>query len=115
MSQQHIGNISLVNIEPIHRCAEIAVLIGEKSFWRQGFGREAIYLLTRHAFEAMNLHKVFAGSFNPAFVQCVEQLGWQREGTFRERIWSAGGFHDQIWLGLLESEFQRRPEFEAGS
>lgn len=109
----HIGNVSLVNIQPINRCAEIAILIGDTTYWNKGYAAEVIYLVTKHAFEAMNLHRVFAGTFNPAFVRCVEKLGWKREGEFRERIWSQGRYHNQIWLGILRSEFKLIDKFEA--
>ena len=100
----HIGNISLVNIQLVHRCAEIAILIGRDEHRGQGLGGEAVHLLAGHAFAALNMHRVFAGTFNPAFARCVEKIGWKREGIFRERIWSHGRYHDQIWLAQLRSE-----------
>lgn len=109
---EHIGNISLVNIQLIHRCAEIAILIGDISRWGRGFGAEAMYILTRHAFEEMNMHRVFGGTFNPAFVKCAKSIGWKEEGRFRERIWSGGRYHDQIWLGILRHEFREISRFE---
>ena len=109
---RHIGNIALVNVQPVNRCAEIAILIGDRGCWNQGYGAECIYLLTGHAFEAMNLHKVFAGSFNPAFVRTVEKLGWVKEGEFRDRIWSGGRYHSQIWMSVLRPEFKRLSTYE---
>lgn len=109
---KHIGNIALVNIQLIHRCAEIAILIGEKTRWGRGLGGEAIYALTRHAFEEMNMHRIFGGTFNPAFVHCTKGIGWKEEGRFRERIWSGGKYHDQIWLGILRHEFRKISRFE---
>ncbi len=108
----HIGNISLVNIQLVNRCAEIAILIGNKEYWGKGYGAECIYLLTKHAFQHINLHKIFAGSFNPAFVKCVESLGWKKEGEFRERIWSNTRYHSQIWMSILESEFCLLDKYE---
>ncbi|KPA15168.1 acetyltransferase (GNAT) domain protein [Candidatus Magnetomorum sp. HK-1] len=108
----HIGNISLVNIQPVNRCAEIAILIGNKKFWNLGYGKESIYLLTKHSFFCINLHKIFAGSFNPAFVKCVQGLGWKNEGDFRERIWSNGKYHNQIWLSILNNEFNINEKYE---
>ncbi|MFH1028995.1 MAG: GNAT family protein [Pseudomonadota bacterium] len=110
---EHIGNIALVNLQLVHRCAEIAILIGDKNYWNQGLAAEAIYLVSKHAFLEMNLHRVFAGTFNPAFMRCVEKLGWVREGEFRERIWSGGRYHHQVWLGMLRSEFKIFPEYAA--
>lgn len=109
---KHVGNIALVNLQPIHRCGEIAILVGSDEARGRGIGREAIYLVTKHAFEHHNLHRVFAGTFNPAFIRCVEGLGWTKEGVFRERIWSDGKYHDQTWLGVLKGEFQTMHDFE---
>ena len=108
----HIGNISLVNIQSINRCAEIAILIGNTDYWSKGFARESIYLLTQHGFDAMNLNKIFAGSFNPAFVKAVQKNGWNKEGEFKQRIWAQGKYHNQIWMSILTSEFRIIPEFE---
>ena len=102
----HIGNVALVNIQPVHRCAEPTILIGNRNYWHKGYGSECIYILTKHGFTQLNLNKIFAGSFNPAFVKCVEKIGWIKEGEFRERIWSAGRYHNQVWMSMLKSEFK---------
>jgi len=112
--ETHIGNISLVNIQLVNRCAEIAILVGRADARGQGLGGEAIYLLAKHAFQSMNLHRIFAGSFNPAFVRCVEKLGWKREGVFKERIWSDGAYRDQVWLAQLRRDFVVIPTHEPG-
>lgn len=108
----HIGNISLVNIQLVNRCAEIAILIGNKNYWKKGYAAESIYTLTKHAFLQMNLHKIFAGTFNPAFEKCVINIGWIKEGDFRERIWSNGKYHNQIWLSMLRREFKEIERYE---
>lgn len=111
-SGKHIGNAALLNIHPINRCADLAILIGNKEYWNKGYASEAIYHLTKHAFRSMNLHKIIVGSFNPAFIRCVEKLGWGKEGEFKERIWSDGCFHNQIWMSMLEQEFKTINKFE---
>jgi len=112
-NQAHVGNISLVNVQSVNRCAELAILIGRADARGQGLGSEAVYLLARHCFSAMNLHRVFAGTFNPACVRRVEKLGWKREGVFKERIWANGAYHDQIWMAQLRREFKILPQYEA--
>lgn len=107
-----IGSVALVNHQPVHRCAELAILIGDRSAWGRGYGTEALYLLAKHAFLYLNLHKVFAGTFNPSFIRCCEKLGWTKEGVFRERIWSNGRFHDQTWLSILAQDFRDDPRYE---
>ncbi|RJQ28977.1 N-acetyltransferase [Candidatus Parcubacteria bacterium] len=111
-TDEHIGNISLLDIHFINRTADIAILIGERDYWNKGIGGEAIYLLSRHGFEAMNLNKLIAGTFNPAFSECVKKIGWKVEGVFRQRIWSNNTYRDQIWLSQLRSEFQILDRFE---
>ena len=109
----HIGNIQFGPIDRIARCAEIRILIGDRSVWGRGFATEAIYLVTRHLFLDEHLHRVEANSCNPAFVRAVQKIGWREEGRLRERFAIDGGFIDYLWLGVLEHEWQPRPEYEA--
>lgn len=102
----HIGNIALTDIDPIHRCAEISILIGKKKYHGKGYAAEAIHELTKHAFLNMNLNKVYAGSINPAFTKCVKKLGWKKEGCLKERMWSGGKYHDVICTSILRREFK---------
>ncbi len=111
--EMHIGNVALVNIEEVNRCAEISVLIGRKEYWGKEYAAEAIYHITKHAFMNMNLNKVYAGSINPAFIRCVEKLGWKKEGTLKERIWSQGGYHHLVYMSLLRGEFSLIDEYES--
>ena len=90
----HIGNMSLVNIQLVNRCAEIAVLLGNKDYWNKGYGSECMYLLTKHAFTSMNLHKIFVGSFNPAFVRCVEKIGGKRENIVAKLVGGGAMFEN---------------------
>jgi ribosomal-protein-alanine N-acetyltransferase len=108
----HIGNIQFGPIDRAARCAEIRILIGDRSVWGRGYGTEAIYLVTRHMFLDESLHRVEANSCNPAFIRAVQKLGWREEGKLRERFPVDGGFLDYLWFGQLQREFVRRPEHE---
>lgn len=59
----HIGNIKLGNINWIHRYGDIGIIIGEKSCWGKGVATEAISLITKFAFNHLNLHKLVAGAY----------------------------------------------------
>lgn len=108
----HIGNIQFGPIDRPARCAEIRILIGDRSVWGRGFGTEAIYLVTRHLFLDEKLHRVEANSCNPAFVRAVQKLEWREEGRLRERFPIDGGFLDYLWFGQLAHEFRPCSEYE---
>src|SRR5207248_192937 len=63
----HVGNIQFGPIDRRARCAEIRILIGDRSVWGRGYGTEAIYLVTRHLLSDLGLHRIEANSCNPAF------------------------------------------------
>jgi RimJ/RimL family protein N-acetyltransferase len=108
----HVGNIQFGPVNNFEERAEIRILIGERGRWGRGFGTESIYLVTRHLFECLGLHRAEANSCNPAFIRCVEKLGWKREGCLRERFPFEGKRLDYIELGLLRREFMRDKSFE---
>lgn len=103
---RHVGNIALNTIQWTHRCAELSILLGAKDVWGRGLGREAIGLLTDHAFTAMGLNRVWAESPNPAFNGSVERLGWKKEGVKREAILVDGAQADLACWGLLRREWR---------
>jgi len=110
-SELHIGNIRLGPIDWYHSKAEISILIGEKSVWGQGYGKEAIYLLSKHAFENANMHRVSAASPNPAFNKVVRDLGWIKEGELREAFRYKDKYISIECYSLLAVEFSANCEF----
>ena len=99
---RHIGNISLNNIQWTHRSCELSILIGDKSSWGKGYGKEAISTITNHAFNSMGMHRVWAESANPAFIKSVVGLGWVKEGIKREAFLLDGKFVDFECYSLID-------------
>ena len=48
-----IGNCAFDSIDSRNRSAEVGLLIGEKAYWDQGYGQEALALLLEIGFEGM--------------------------------------------------------------
>lgn len=109
---KHVGNIKFGPINWVHRSTEIMIIIGDKKEWGKGYAREAMYLIAKHLFNVLGLHRIEAGSVNPAFLTVVEKLGWKKEGSLREAYFLAGTFKDIFRVSLLHHEFVERAEFE---
>lgn len=106
----HIGNIKLGPIHPIHKFADIGILIGDKNCWGKGFGVEAISLVVDFAFESLNLNRVSAGFYrgHNASKRAFEKVGFQQEGVRRKMRMYEGKFVDQIHMGYLREEWLER-------
>ena len=104
----HIGNTGLHSIDWKNRSAELGIAIGEKAYWNQGYGTDAIRTLLNLAFREMNLHRVFlrVDVDNLRGVRCYEKAGFQREGTLRDGVFREGTYHDQHVMSILRSEFE---------
>jgi diamine N-acetyltransferase len=104
----HIGNVGLHAIDWKNRNAELGIAIGEKAYWGQGYGADAIRTLLGLAFREMNLHRVFlrVDADNVRGIHCYEKDGFRREGTLREVVFREGTYHDQYIMGILKQEFE---------
>jgi [ribosomal protein S5]-alanine N-acetyltransferase len=102
-THEHIGNISLQNINWVDRNAEIAFLLGEKKYWGKGVMQEAGSLLIQHAFKLLNLHRVYCGtsSENKPMQKLASKLGMLHEGTKKEAMFKNGGYIDIVEFGIL--------------
>ena len=104
----HIGNVGLHSINWKDRNAELGIAIGEKAYWGQGYGTDAIRTLLGLAFQEMNLHRVFlrVDVDNARGIRCYDKVGLRREGTLREVVFKEGVYCDQYVMSILRSEFE---------
>ena len=116
-NDRHIGNIALQDIHPIHRTAELSILLGERDAWGAGYAHEAAELLLAHGFTALNLRRVGCGTFagNEAMRKLALRLGMKQEGLRRQAVFKAGSYHDVVEFGLLREEFETRAASPAAS
>jgi diamine N-acetyltransferase len=103
----HIGNIGLHAINWKDRHAEAGIVIGEKAYWDQGYGSDAMRTLLGIAFRQMNLHRVYlhVDADNARGIRCYEKAGFRLEGTLREAVFRDGVYHDQYVMSILASEY----------
>ena len=77
-----IGDIALGEISWRAREAELRIRIGEKAYWNQGYGTEAVQELVRYAFEDLGLNRVYLRvfTFNRRAIRCYVKSGFRAEG-----------------------------------
>ena len=108
-TDEHIGNISLQDINNVDRTAELAIIIGNKDYWGKGVGTEAVGLIINHGFKALNLHRIYCGTLreNIGMQKLAAAVGFKKEGIRRECIFKDGIYHNGIDYGLLASEYDK--------
>ena len=103
-----IGVVSLNNINLINRNAEFSLLIGEKKFRNLKYAEESVFLILRHAFRSLNLHKVYGGSIQTldSWVKFLEKrFGFQREGVQKDHVFKDGQYLDIINFSIISHTF----------
>ena len=101
-SDNHIGNIKLGNIHPIHKYADIGLIIGDKNYWGRGIATYAIKLVSEFAFDELNLRKVFAGVYenNIGSIRAFEKCGFKKAYIKKDTYFFKGDFIDAFVFEL---------------
>lgn len=104
-----MGVTSLVGIDYKNRNAECILDIGEKSKWGKGYGTEAMSLLLTYAFLELNLHRLSLRVFstNEKAIHLYKKIGFVQEGRVKEAVFRNGEWIDSIYMGLLQTYYQR--------
>lgn len=101
-----LGVISLNNIDYINRKAEISAVIGEPAGRNINIFRESCELICRHAFNTLNLNKIYGGSISKELVGLMcKFLKGKEEGILRSDIYKNGEYHDAFLYGILKKDF----------
>ncbi len=98
----HIGNIKIGNINPVHRYADLGIVIGNKDYWGKGIATESIMIATKYAFEELNLNKLFAGMYakNLGSFKAFIKAGYREIGVMRKHVFYKGEFIDSILVDI---------------
>jgi ribosomal-protein-alanine N-acetyltransferase len=89
-----------------------------RAFWGRGFATEAARAVIEAAFQSDSvLHRVRASADarNGASLRVLEKAGMTREGTLRSDNVLRGVPYDEVWFGVLRSEWSPRALEPAGS
>ena len=102
-----IGNLGLEDIDWKNGHVTLGAVIGEKEYWSQGYGTDAITALLHFVFTEMNLHRVrlLVYDYNKRAQRCYEKCGFVLEGRMRQAHFHDGQYHDELIMGVLRDEF----------
>ena len=100
-----IGTISLNDINFQHRKCEISGFIGEKKYQTLKPFLEANKLLIKHAFEQLNMNRIYGGALNKDVSDFfVRMLNFETEGVLIDDVYKNGKYHDVYLIGLLKAD-----------
>jgi len=88
--------------------ATVFVGIGDENFTGKGLGKEAMTLLLDYGFNELNFYRIQLNviSYNKTAIGLYEDLGFIREGTYRQFINRDGKRYDMYLYGLLRAEWE---------
>lgn len=103
-----VGDLGFGAIDWRARCAEFGIVIGEKNYWDQGYGSEAIRLLLDHGFGTLNLNRISLRVYanNARARRAYQKIGFREEGLLRQAEFREGRYLDVILMSVLKSEWE---------
>jgi RimJ/RimL family protein N-acetyltransferase len=106
-----LGNLGLIDIDSVSRSCGIGIFIGNKDYWGQGYGREALRLLMRYAFDYLNINNIMLTvyEFNERGIRCYRSIGFREIGRRRKCIFREGRYYDHVFMDILAEEFRQTP------
>ena len=104
---QLIGQCALYQFNATAHTCMLGITIGDKRYWGQGYGRDAVRLLLDYAFRLRNQHRVYlsVNGNNERAIRAYKACGFVEEGRLRSHVWSNGAYIDLIYMGILRAEW----------
>ena len=110
------GMTSFMRMAPEHGVIEIGHIWFSPSLQRTRKATEAIYLMSRHAFDELGYRRLEwkCDALNDASRRAAERFGFTFEGVFRQHLVVKGRNRDSAWFSILDGEWPIvRAAFEA--
>lgn len=101
-----IGLIELVEINYIHRRAEIGIII-DPAFQDKGYATKATNLAMDYAFSVLNLYKVYliVDKENTKALHIYKKLGFHIEGDLVDEFFINGKYRTVIRMSIFQYEY----------
>ncbi len=105
---QYIGVADYRDVDRIKRSCTIGIAIGEKDYWGNGYGSDAIDVLVEFLFNRLNLRRIQLDTWsgNERAIKSYQKCGFKIEGTLKENEYIEGRYYDTIIMGLLKGHWK---------
>ncbi len=112
-----IGLIDYYDLSVRNQNCWVSIMIGEKEFWGQGYGTDAMRAMLDYLFNQMHLHKVrlWAVGHNERATASYRKCGFQVEGISKESVSSEGRWYDEINMAVFARDFAALPASSAAA
>jgi len=102
-----IGFIGLFDLFQQHGDALVAIALGERKYWGNGYGTDAMLVMLRYAFNELNLRRVglIVFEYNSRAFRSYEKAGFIHEGRVRQYLYREGRRWDLLFMGILREEW----------
>jgi len=75
---RHIGNCMIYNIDTRRREAELGIMIGDRDYWDNGYGVDAVKTLVDYAFRTLKIDRIYLNTleWNLRAQRCFQKCGF---------------------------------------
>lgn len=87
LDRQHIGNCMYYDVDRIRKQAKIGIIIGDRDYWGQGYGTDAVMTLVSHIFHDLSLERVYLDTldWNVRAQKCFHRCGFVVNGHVNDK------------------------------
>jgi RimJ/RimL family protein N-acetyltransferase len=102
-----IGFVGLFDLYLQHGDALVAIALGERKYWGNGYGTDAMQIILRYAFNELNLRRagLIVFEYNPRAIRSYEKVGFIHEGRIRGVMLREGRRWDWLYMGISREEW----------
>lgn len=109
-TEQPIGKVEVTGMMQRDQRGSLTIILGEKEFWGEGYGTEAMILFLNYCFRILNLRRIALEvyEYNQRAIRAYEKVGFQKEGRVRRSVFKNGKYIDEYVMAVLQDEFYEK-------
>ncbi len=105
---RHVGNVSCSVYNRRYRWTDVSNLIGDKTLQHSNVAKLALAGALEYLFNKEKFHRISAGTYGNHFsgIALLTNLGFKKEGVFKDAAQVEGEFQDVTKFAILEDEWR---------